>query len=231
MPPSSRYEDIAARRLASAYLDAKAEVIQRGYASEIDWQYDTCINHVNERLFMRESAWVILSSGLSERVVRSRFPLVCEAFDGFLSAADIWRHRHKHRICALSAFRFAPKIDAIIVIAGYLARTGVDHVCKQLHNEPIEFLLKFPYLGPATSRHLAKNLGVPVAKPDRHMVRIAARLGFPTVSDMCGMVSSVVGDPVSVIDLVIWRYATLGSKYAANFCGCAESENSSADIS
>lgn len=216
-------EGPAARRLASAYLDAKAEVIRRGYAHEIDWQYDVSLRRIDERTFMRESAWVILSSGLSERVVRSRFPLVSDAFGGFESASDIWLGRHEHRTSALAEFHFAPKVDAILIVIGYLARTGFDHVRAELEREPIEFLLRFPYLGPATARHLAKNLGILVAKPDRHLVRVATRLGFAHVSDMCEVVSSFVGDPVSVVDIVIWRYATFGPGYAANLCKRAES--------
>lgn len=221
MLPRRADEGSTVRRLASAYLDAKAEVIRRGYASEVDWQYDTCLRRLDERLFMRESAWVILSAGLSERVVRSRFALVSDAFAGFENAGEIWRRRRVRRAHALAAFHFAPKIDAILTIVGYLARVGFDHVRNRLEHGAVEFLLQFPYLGPATARHLAKNLGLQVAKPDRHLVRLASRLGHPNVSELCGAVSAIVGDPVSVVDLVLWRYATFGPSYVDDFCQVA----------
>jgi len=42
-------------------------------------------------------------------------------------------------------------------------------------DEPHAFLMSLPYVGAVTWRHLAKNLGLPVAKADRHLVRLAGR--------------------------------------------------------
>ena len=50
---------------------------------------------------------------------------------------------------------------------------------------------------------------MPVAKPDRHLVRIAEGVGYDSPQQLCDVVSEIVGDPVSVVDIVTWRYATL----------------------
>jgi hypothetical protein len=67
-------------------------------------------------------------------------------------------------------------------------------------------LQRLPYIGEVTSWHLAKNIGADVSKPDRHLVRVAARFGYADVSSMCKDISSAVGDKMSVADLVLWRF-------------------------
>lgn len=61
-----------------------------------------------------------------------------------------------------------------------------------------------------------KNLGIQVAKPDRHLVRIAQNYGFNDVQKFCSSISEKTNDPVSVVDLVLWRYATLDREYLSN---------------
>ena len=62
-------------------------------------------------------------------------------------------------------------------------------------------------LGPITSHHLAKNLGLQAAKSDRHLQRIADALGFGGVTETCQVLSEYSGDPISVVDIVLWRFA------------------------
>ena len=195
------------------YLDAKAHVIDHGFAWEIDWQSEASIDSLNESTFLREAAWVVLSSGLSERVVRARFADVAGAFRGLRCATDVWSRRRVCRADALLAFRSPRKIDAVLAICGYVARYGFVRCCSLLRSEGIDFLARFPMLGPATSRHLAKNLGLAVAKPDRHLVRIATALGYESPPALCAEVGEVVGDSIAVVDLVFWRYATLVPDY------------------
>ena len=72
---------------------------------------------------------------------------------------------------------------------------------------------ELPYIGPVTSYHLAKNLGLHVVKPDRHLMRIAHITGHTSPFEMCSKVANTVGDSLAVIDLVFWRYATLNKDY------------------
>ena len=68
-------------------------------------------------------------------------------------------------------------------------------------------------MGPVTARHLAKNLGMVLVKPDRHLTRLAAKTGYKTAEGMCHTIAEVVGDSLSVIDIVIWRYATITNSF------------------
>ena len=55
-----------------------------------------------------------------------------------------------------------------------------------IKNIGLNYLERFPFLGPATSRlHFAKNLGFPISKPDRHLIRISNRFGFSSPILFC----------------------------------------------
>jgi len=97
-------------RLASFYLAAKAFVLESGYHAELDWQENVSFSQIQESDFLRESAWVILSAGFRERVVRRKFPAVSEAFLHWQSANGICDHASQCRRMALLAFSNRRKI-------------------------------------------------------------------------------------------------------------------------
>lgn len=73
------------------------------------------------------------------------------------------------------------------------------------------------FVEPTTSLHLAKNIGLPVAKPDRHICRIANTFGFDKVQRLCENIARVIDEPIQVIDVVLWRYATKHQREIARF--------------
>ncbi len=205
------------RRLAKAYYVAKRKVLQEGYADEIDWQYNVSLDRINEEILLREAAWVILSSGMYERVVRQKFPAISHAFFDWKSALAIINNAEACRSRALYHFRNPAKISAILAVVEHVGSHGFEHVVDNVLEKGIEYLRRFPYIGPATSYHLAKNIGLLCAKPDRHLCRIANRLGYNCVQHLCRDISNVTDEPVPVIDLVLWRYATLHRNYLERF--------------
>ena len=66
--------------MAERYLEAKETIIDLGFAEEIDWQENLDFSKIWESDFLREMAWVILSSGLREAVIRNKFPEISRAF-------------------------------------------------------------------------------------------------------------------------------------------------------
>ena len=56
--------------LVAGYLDAKEYVTQAGYGAELDWQQQRDVLSVDERDFLRELAWVVLSCTENCRAVR-----------------------------------------------------------------------------------------------------------------------------------------------------------------
>lgn len=205
--------------LALAYLTAKEIVIESGFADEIDWQYSRVFGSTDESMFLREGAWVILSAGMRETVIRSKFEGITRAFLDWRSAEEIVRRRHHCESRALTIFANLRKIDAIIRFAEIVAQEGFSQIKKAVEERGVETIRRFPFMGPATSYHLAKNLGLDVVKPDRHLLRVAAATGYTSPEEMCRKIAEVTNDRLSVIDLVIWRFATIRNNYLDHFCG------------
>ena len=195
--------------LASNYLTAKERIIKAGFSSEIDWQENISLGDLDEPTFLRESAWVILSAGFQETVLRHRFAQVSAAFLDWESAVMITAQREICRINALAAFGNYRKIDAILKVAERVATAGIDTIRGQIISRGTSFLEELPFIGPVTACHLAKNLGIQMVKPDRHLTRMAAKTGYESADLMCRAISQLIGDSLSVIDLVLWRYATI----------------------
>ncbi len=123
------------------------------------------------------------------------------------------------------------KIDAIARIADYVAHHGFVAVKTRIEREDVRFLAELPYIGSVTSYHLAKNLGIDVVKPDRHLVRMARMTGYETPEAMCSAVAAIVGDRLATIDTVLWRYATMDRDYGLRFgiLACRERAQRAAD--
>lgn len=191
------------------YRTAKHSMQAAGFAWEIEWQRERCLKPFSECDLLRESAWVILCSGFREATVRQVFDYISLCFCDWESSDEIARNRSACVATALARFRNGKKIDAIARVADLVTETGFAQIRRVIQADPINHLQKFPFIGPITSWHLAKNLGLNVAKNDRHLARIAARLGYADAHDLCGDVSEATGELISVIDVVLWRFASL----------------------
>ena len=167
--------------------------------------------------FVREAAWVVLSTGMRESVVRGlfrRFARVLHDFDPTALSAD----PSAARDAALTVFGHKGKVKAILDIAATVDQLGEDGLREAMHGDPQSFLCSVPYIGPVTWRHLAKNLGVRVAKPDRHLVRVARATSRPSVDALCEEISAWLGEPVPVVDVVLWRWSVLHSSNCRGTC-------------
>jgi endonuclease III len=195
------------------YYFAKAAVIASGYLHEIEWQSSLNIRELSETAFLKELAWVILSSGMKEQVIRGIFPKISHSFFDWESAEMI---NLEHDYCFINAyhlFRNKKKISAIIESANVLIAFGFKELKERLLMGDLTALKVFPYIGPVTVFHLAKNLGLEVAKPDRHLSRISAALGYTNAQGLCEDISMITGDKISVVDSVFWRFANMEPNY------------------
>jgi hypothetical protein len=198
-----------------AYFHAKSAVIAAGFADEIDYHDRLSFNELQERDFLREAAWVILSCGMRESVVSQKFGQMSAAFLDWVSGEAIVAQRDFCRSTALAVFTHPRKIEAILQIASAVASEGFAGIRHQVQESGATYLQRFSFIGPATSLHLGKNLGLNVVKPDRHLVRISSALGYRSPHDMCQQLSTVLGEKACIIDVVFWRFATLNSHYIA----------------
>jgi len=204
-------------QLKCAYQAARSEVVCAGYADEIEWQQSLRFESMTEADLLRENAWVVLSCGMRESIVRARFPKVSACFHDWESADRVLADMPQCRERALGYFHHPAKIDAIITCARWVVMEGFERAKEAIYHNPLVTLQWLPFIGPVTVYHLAKNLGLPVAKPDRHLLRLAGAAGYQDVQEFCADIARGTGDPVPVVDVVLWRFATLRRDYLAAF--------------
>ena len=208
--------------IIEAYLDIRSRVIAAGYSREIDWQECISFDEITESQFLREAAWVVLSTGMSEVVVRRKFTELTPIFLDWVSASEIVNSKQECKKRALRIFNHKPKISAIISIAEEINENGFGSVRSRIGDEGVEYLRTFDFVGPVTCYHLAKNIGLDVVKPDRHLKRIAITLNFQNPTSLCKTISDSTGDKISVVDIVLWRFATLNRSYLKLFRSLVE---------
>jgi hypothetical protein len=138
--------------------------------------------------------------------VRRVFNHVSLCFCDWESASAIVEARVACRAAALASFRNPAKLDAIVTIAQDVNRRSFAAIKTAMQSNPIGELRRLPYIGPVTVWHLAKNLGLDVAKPDRHLVRLSSCFGFRSTAQLCAALSEITGEQIKVVDLILWRY-------------------------
>lgn len=172
----------------SHYLNLRERLIALGYADEIEWS-ETVQPVTDADMFWREFAWVVLNSGMKNQVAAGIWQRVRPTVEQGGSAGEVFGHKGK-----------AAAIDAVYAHRGERLGEYVAAVDK------LDYLRSLPWIGKITCYQLAKNFGHDVAKPDRHLVRIAGAEG---VDAFCNRLACASGDRVATVDVVIWRAANL----------------------
>ena len=193
-------------KLTSFYAAAKSRVIALGYAEEIEWQTAQNPRDINETVFLREAAWVVYCSGFKEAIIRRHFDYLSLCFCDWSSAQTIVANGEQCVSTAMHVLAYRRKHEALVSIASRIVEESFDLFLSEILRNPICRLQELPFLGPVTAIHLAKNLGFDLAKPDRHLLRLKDRLGYGSVDEMCDAIARKSGDPVRVVDLVLWRF-------------------------
>jgi hypothetical protein len=206
-------------RLVSLYRQCRQAVLDAGFADEVTYYQTRDLDAVTESEFLCELAWVIVNSGMRNTVCRRLWPALRRVFREFDSAARIVADRDEIRPGALGILNHPGKIDAILSAAGRVHHQTWPAVQTEIQREGIAALRRFRYIGPALCYHLGKNLGLPVAKPDRHLLRIAAAVGYKQrVQVLCEDLAAASGDLIGVVDYVLWSYAVnVNPEYLARF--------------
>ena len=176
---------------AADYLDLKHRVIGAGYSHEIDWCES--LKEVSDAdTFFSEYAWVVINSGMKNQIAQGIWEKVKAALSSGKKVSD--------------AFGHPGKAKAIQDMSDNRQKRFEDYLSAP---DKLAFIGGLPWIGKVTKWHLAKNYGFNVAKPDRHLVRIAGKYG-KSVTQLCQDLAQVTGDRLATVDLVIWRAANLG---------------------
>jgi len=199
------------RWLKDLYENIKEEIIEEGFEDEI--------NHIeNKKTFDKEDllleiAWTVLSSGMSNKVVRNKFDSILEAFRFPDKLQYFLSNKEKCIEDARKHFDHEGKMNAIADAWEQILKNDFSSLKDEITDNPIKKLQKFDYIGPTTSYHLAKNLGFDVAKPDRHLERIRKILSYSDVQSLCEDISALTDDSVKTVDYVLWRFAEINEDY------------------
>lgn len=174
------------------YLSLKEKLLSHGYEKEITWA-ETVWPPPDSMTFFCEYAWVVINSGMKNQVAINIWERVKYALSKGCQVFTVFRHPGKSKAIQ-NAWDNREKL-----FQEYLLQPA---------EKKLAWLEALPWIGPITKFHLAKNLGMDVCKPDRHLVRIAGRYG-KTPEELCSSLSQATGDRIGVVDQVIWRAANL----------------------
>jgi len=199
--------------LSALYERIKIIVINFGFSDEIEWQKNVDFDRFTETDLLREGAWVILCSGFREEYIRRSFDKVSLCFCDWESAKTIHQNSSMCGESAMHVFGNKKKIMAIAQMASMVHHEGFENMRSRVVKDPVKELQCFPFIGPITSYHLAKNLGFHCAKPDRHLIRIAESRDIEDVQELCREIVRNTGELLGVVDIVLWRFASLLSTY------------------
>lgn len=137
--------------------------------------------------FFMEYVYVVLNTGMKNQIAEKIFCELKETGD-----VNVVRHKGKQK-----AIREATR--------------NCRKWFEELKNAPdkLVYLESLPFIGPITKYHLARNLGLDYAKPDRHLVRLAQKFGCKSVQSMCEELAQISGLRIGTVDVVLWRYCNM----------------------
>lgn len=164
---------------------------QAGYAEDNAWA-ERLQPPKDADAFARAAVYVIVNSGMSYSVAGGIYRRCLEA---------LWRKGSVRRV-----FRHKGKARAIDQVWETRKRLFEEYLAS---DDKLGFCEALPWIGPTTKYHLAKDLGVDVAKPDVHLARLATR-DRTTVARMCARLARLTGYRLATIDTILWRACATG---------------------
>jgi hypothetical protein len=178
-------------RLSLTQYQQLRDRVDAAFPKDITWS-QTITPPTSADDLASEAIFVICNSGMRATVARPIYEKVMAALQRGDQTRTVFKHPHK-----------ATSIDSIwatrhALLASFQAAIDQLAWCDAL-----------PHIGGITKYHLAKNLGVDCAKPDRWLVRVA-QCGGETVDALCQRLARAHGDRVATVDYVIWRSCEQG---------------------
>ena len=160
-------------------------------------------DEVDLRAFLEQYLWVIYVSGFRNAVVEKHFDGLKARFHDL----DLDRIVAMELIDAGTLpIRYQRKADAFLEGCRLIHREGWDAFKERLRERRRATLLELPYMGPATSRHMALALGIEdTEKPDTWMIQCAAKCSA-TVDQMVTFLSREYELSRQRIDAYLWQY-------------------------
>jgi len=166
------------------------------------------IKDADVKLFWSEYVWCVLTSGFKASIATKIHPKIVAIMVPFSPFQRTLVLRHKFR----QVLKNDAKFLAILETKSLVETMGWAQF-KEKYLEDLETISHLPYMGPALSRHLARNLGINVIKPDVHMWRLAKYFDFESPDVLCDHLHEKYGEKKALIDLALWyTCSTVGTK-------------------
>lgn len=165
------------------------------YSKEVEYVRHRTFETQTAESFFIEYVFVVLSTGMKNQVVEKIMHRYFANGPSGETNIKAINHKGKHKAIKEAEMHYKEwwgELSRIVPV-----------------NERLEFLDSLPFVGPITKFHLARNLGIDVAKPDRHMKRLADKIGYKDVQNMCGTIANARDERVGVVDVILWRYINL----------------------
>ena len=158
---------------------------------------------VDLKAFLRQYLWVIYVSGFRNAVVEKHFGALKAAFKDL----DLKRIVAMDGVDARALpIRYQRKADAFLEGCRVVHDIGWPKFREELRAKKTEALWQLPWMGPATTRHMALALGIEdTAKPDTWMMQCAAKCST-TVDEMVIFLSTEYELSQQQVDAYLWQY-------------------------
>jgi len=188
------------------FKDAEQFVRQKGFEKEIEWCDERPpFTAVTGNIFLSEYAWVILNSGMRNKIISTKWQQISEALF-FFNLQQIRIANQKTMMeSVLRIFGNRKKTEAILTVSRKIILEGWLTIKEQIEKDPLNTLSSLPFIGPITKYHLARNLGFDYIKPDRHLTRLASQYNM-TPFELCDLIHEKTGRKLGTIDVILWRF-------------------------
>jgi hypothetical protein len=177
--------------LLTFYADAREYCVKAGYKEEIELVQNRYFKDIDVPEFLVAYVYCVFNVGMKNQIAEKMFDKFCDSG------------------CDLNAVGHPYKRKAIGAGINKCGRWFAELMNCSTDMERVEYLDTLPMIGNITKYHLARNLGMDVAKPDRHLVRLMKGFQFDDVQAMCKYVADITGDRIGTVDVVLWRYSNL----------------------
>ena len=176
------------------YHDAKYFVMDTEFRKEVEHVQQLDFNKTTANDFMSQFCFVVLNTGMKNQVAQKMFDKLVDS--GW--NPETINHEGKRNAVIKAINNYTVWFDELKAI-----KTTTTMRSR------IEFLQTLPFIGKITKYHLARNIGLDCAKPDRHLVLLAKKFEYDTPRGMCEMIAQRFDEKVGVIDVILWRYCDL----------------------
>lgn len=174
------------------YANAREYCVKAGFQWEIDAVQNRYFKNIDIGDFLEAYVFCVFNVRTKNQIAQKMFDTFCESG------------------CDLNTIRHSNKRKAIGEGIDKCGRWWAGLLNCSTDMERVEFLDTLPMIGEITKYHLARNLGMDVAKPDVHLVRLMKRFQFDDVQDMCKYVADITEDRIGTVDVILWRAMNLG---------------------